>query len=129
MTALRAFRRPALWRGAWVAMIAATLIVCLVPMPPTTVSIEHFDKIEHLAGYFLLSAYAAMLFATRAALGRAMLGLLALGASIEVLQALLPWRSTDAFDMVANSIGVFAGALVAFTPLRGTLQWLDRRLP
>ena len=129
MTALRAFRRPALWRGAWVAMIAATLIVCLVPMPATRQPIEHFDKIEHLVGYLLLSAYAAMLFATRVAVGRAMLALLALGASIEVLQALLPWRSTDAWDMVANSIGVFAGALVVFTPLSGALQWLDRRLP
>lgn len=64
MTALRAFRRPRFWLGAWVAMLGATVIVCLLPMPAIAPRIDHFDKIEHAVGYALLAAYAAMLFAT-----------------------------------------------------------------
>ena len=129
MTALRAFRRPALWRGAWVAMLVATVIVCLVPVPLHAPDIDHFDKIEHAVGYALLAAYAAMLFATRRAMFAAALGLFALGLAIEGLQALVPWRSTDPWDLVANGAGIALGAGVGFTPLRAVLQWVDRALP
>jgi VanZ family protein len=127
--ALRAFRRPALWVGAWVAMLMGTVIVCLVPLPFEAPPIRHFDKGGHLAGYAVLSAYAAMLFATRRALVVAMFGVIVLGAVIEGLQALVPWRSMDPWDLVANTLGIALGALVALTPLRDLLQWLDRRLP
>ena len=115
-----------MWRGAWAAMLVSTLIVCLVPMPPHEPPIAHLDKVHHLAGYALLVAYAAMLFDTRRALGGAMLGVFALGVLIEALQALVPWRSMDPWDLVANTLGIVLGALVAFTPLRRTLHWVDR---
>lgn len=125
MSRLRAFRRPRLWLGAWAAMLAATVVVCLLPMPPIAPRIDHFDKIEHAVGYALLAAYAAMLFATRRGLLAACAGLVALGIAIEGLQALVPWRGADALDVVANTAGIAFGALLA---PRGVLQWLDRRL-
>ena len=129
MTPLREFRRPAWWLGVWIALQAATVAVCLVPIPPVSTRVQHFDKVEHLVGYAVLAAYAAMLFASRRALGLAAIGLIALGAIIEVLQSMTSWRSADGGDLVANALGVGLGMLVAATPLRATLQQLDRRLP
>ena len=59
--ALRSFRRPRLWLAAWFAMLALTLVACLVPLPPVPVAspLPHLDKAEHLFAYFCLSAYAA----------------------------------------------------------------------
>lgn len=129
MTALRAFRRPSLWLGAWIAMLLATVLVCVAPMPQIAPRVDHFDKIEHVAGYALLMAYAVMLFATRRALGMAAAGLLALGGLIEALQSMTSWRSADAADLLANALGVALGLGVAATPLRALLLAVDRRLP
>ena len=120
-------RRPRLWLGAWIAMLAATVVVSLLPMPSVPVHIENFDKIEHLVGYALLAAYASMLFA--APRWPAWLAVFALGIVIEGLQTLVPWRSGgDVADMLANGVGVLAGAAVARTPLRHALAWFERRV-
>jgi VanZ family protein len=128
VTSLRGFRRPAWWLSAWIAMLVATVVVCLARIPDIAPQVDYFDKIEHLVGYALLAAYAAMLFATRRALGAAALGLVALGVLIELLQSMTSWRSADAGDVLANATGVVLGMLVAATPLRSGLQWVDRRL-
>lgn len=122
-------RRPRLWLAGWIALQAATLVVCLLPMPAVPVAMAHFDKIEHLAGYALLAAYTVMLFPARRARWRGLAVVFALGAAIEALQSLVPWRSNDALDLVANAAGIALGALVAATPLRGALAWCDARLP
>ena len=124
---MASLRRPRLWLGTWLALMALTVIVSLLPMPRVPVSIDHFDKVEHVAGYAVLAGYASMLFARRRALAWA--AVFALGVAIEGLQTLVPWRSGgDVPDMLANAAGVMLGAAVAFTPLRGLLPWLDRRL-
>jgi VanZ family protein len=126
--ALRDFRRPRLWLLIWIVALKFGLIVCLVPLPAIAVP-SGFDKIEHALGYFVLAAYAVMLFDRGRPLAFAIAGLLAFGAMIEGLQALVPWRSAELMDWIANAIGVGLGALLVFTPLAATLQWVDRRLP
>jgi VanZ family protein len=126
--ALREFRRPRLWLLLWIIALKLGLIVCLLPLPAIAVP-SGFDKIEHAVGYFLLAAYAVMLFARGRSLGFALLGLLAFGALVEALQALVPWRSAELMDWVANAIGVVLGAGLVFTPASAALQWVDRKLP
>jgi VanZ family protein len=126
--ALREFRRPRLWLLLWIIALKLGLIVCLLPLPAMAVP-SGFDKIEHAVGYFLLAAYAVMLFARGRPLAFAILGLLAFGALVEGLQALVPWRSAELMDWIANSVGVASGALLALTPARAALQWLDHKLP
>lgn len=126
---MRVFRHPRLWLMLWWMLLALTLIVCLLPMPRLAPQVEHFDKFEHIAGHAALAAFAAMLYATRRALLKAGVGLLLLGLLIEALQALVPWRSADALDLLANAIGTLLGLALAMTPAARLLQWLDRRLP
>lgn len=126
--ALRDFARPRLWLRLWWLLLAATLLVCLLPLPPVPAPVSHFDKLEHGLGYAVLSAYAAMLFASGRSVLLAALGLCLYGGAIEGLQSWVPWRSTDPLDAVFNALGAALGALLWFTPAAGTLQWVDRRL-
>lgn len=125
--ALRPFRWPRRWLRAWFAMMALTVVVCLLPMPEVPLRVEHGDKLEHFVGYALLAAYAAMLFEAARARRLAYVAVLALGVLVEGLQTLVPWRSGgDPADMLANALGVLIGMTVAVTPLRHGLQRFER---
>ncbi|MFC4728362.1 VanZ family protein [Coralloluteibacterium thermophilus] len=124
------FVRPRLWSGLWVAALAATVAVSLLPAPYLGEAPQGSDKLGHLLAYALLSAYAMALFASVRGRVLAAAGLVLLGAAIEVAQGTLvpETRSMDAADAVANAAGVLLGALVALTPARDALVRLDRAL-
>ena len=50
------------------------------------------------------------------------------GAEFEGLQGLVPWRSADAADALANTLGAAAGAALAATRARDWLLALEARL-
>ena len=126
---LRPFRRPGVWIGLWLLAIALTAAVCLLP-PPAMAVPGGFDKLEHLAGYAFLSAWAVGLFAGMRGQCRAAAGLVALGAALEWAQgALTTTRSADPADALANALGVLLGLTLAATPAARWLQRLDARLP
>jgi VanZ family protein len=124
-----ALLRPRLWRALWGLAIVAVFVVCLLPgadLPPVP---EGGDKVEHFVTYLLLAWGAVQLFARPRPLLLALLGLVLMGGVIEVLQgALTVDRAADPADALANTLGVLAGAALRLTPLRWTLQRLDRRL-
>ena len=120
-------RHRRLWLGTWLAMIGAVVVVSLIPPPPLpAVAFNGIDKVEHVLGYFALSAMGCALFArmpTRARIGA---GLVAMGIGLEIAQGQLTvTRTPDVIDAVANSIGVLLG-LVA-TPMHRLLAWVDGR--
>jgi VanZ family protein len=127
MPALKPLRRPRLWLGLWCVAIAAVIVGSLLPatdLPPVPAGA---DKLEHFAGYGALAALAVQLFATRAALVRAGLGLAALGIVLEVLQSVLTvTRMMDGWDALANCLGVLAGLATVLAPWRDLLLRLDR---
>ncbi len=127
LPALRPQHRPRLWLALWGLALLATLVVCLLPLPAVAMPLPQADKLEHLLAYALLSAYAVMLFEGCVARRVALAGLVLFGLGIEGLQSLLPWRSAEWPDVLANALGVSLGALVA-TPLSDLLAALDRRL-
>ena len=130
-TALRDFRYPKLWLALWIVGMLLTVLACLIRLPesPLRVPVPHLDKIEHLIAYFVLSAWAAMLFATRRALLHAGIGLFGLGLAIEAAQSMLPWRSANLADALANLLGVLGGSALVLTPAARVLQRLDAWVP
>jgi VanZ family protein len=109
---------PALWRGAFWISVVAGVVLSLWPMPEKT---EHWfpfaDKFEHAIAFAVLVA-----FGTRAGYRiwpMLVLGLLALGAAIEVAQGFTPMRTAGLDDWLADAVGIAGGWLV--------VQALERR--
>ena len=125
--ALKPLRRPQLWLGLWWLAILLGLAISLVP-PPAVDAPRGSDKLVHLLCYGALAVGAVQLFATRAALLRVAVGLVALGVALELAQeAFTQSRMLDPRDAAANTLGVLLGLLVARTPLRDVLLKLDTR--
>ena len=78
------------------------------------------DKVLHFSAYFVLGAMAGGAIRRRGRVKWAVLGLILVGAAIELVQAFVG-RDTSFLDGVANGAGVIAGALLArfvLDPLR-----------
>ena len=120
------------WRTAWISLWAFGLALCvalslLPPVPGPAPMIPHLDKIGHALAYALLAWWAMGCFESTSARRRALLGLIALGATLEWAQgALTEDRMRDGLDMVANAVGVGLGtALGLWISLPG---WIEVRL-
>lgn len=128
LSCLKPLRRPRLWLGLWCSAIALVVLFSLAPAFVLPQVPTGGDKLEHYVSYFLLAAAAVQLFATRGALLRAGLGLVALGIALEIAQGLLTsTRQTDAYDALANTLGVLGGLATVLTPWRDLLLGHDRR--
>lgn len=128
MTPTSTLRWPALWWTLFGLAQAALLAASVLPIPIEPPSVEHWDKWGHLMAYLGLAALAMLVCRSPRRRGLALAWLLLLGALIEGLQGLVPWRSMEAADLLANAAGVALGGLLAFTPLRDGLIWLERWL-
>jgi VanZ family protein len=124
---LRTFRHPRLWLALWGVLIAGVIVGSLLPADELPVPpFAALDKLEHVFGYGMLSAYAMMLFARRRTQAWAAVGLVVLGIAIEVAQA--RWtasRSGDPSDVLADLVGVLAGSSIASTTWARGLQRID----
>ncbi|MDQ2703304.1 MAG: VanZ family protein [Pseudomonadota bacterium] len=118
---VKPLRRLPMWLALWFIGIAVVIVVCLVPgqdLPRFPVS----DKIEHAVAFALLAASAVQLFVRGPGLAMVAAGLLALGVGIEFAQATFTTtRAMELGDVIADAIGIGAGMLVAWTPLRDVL--------
>ena len=125
--AVKPFTRPQRWLGAWWTTVLAVVVGSMLPALLLPNVPEGGDKLEHLIGYALLSAAAVQVFATRAAVWRAAMGLVAMGVLIEVAQGTLTTtRSMDPFDALANTCGVLLGMATMWMPLRDALLRMER---
>ena len=125
---LKPLRWPRAWLGLWGLAILTIIVVCLMPPPPLPPLPDNSDKVEHLLGYFLLSAAAVQLFAGRRALWTVAIALVAMGIGIEIAQGLFTTdRAADPRDALANTIGVLLGMATLLTPWRDLLQRLEKR--
>lgn len=85
---------------------------------------EHFgDKVLHFTAYFGLGAMAAGAFKNRRPVVLSILGLIALGAGLEIVQSMVG-RNASIFDEVANTAGALSGGLIA----RFLVERLRRRV-
>jgi VanZ family protein len=83
----------------------------LTPHPPQAAELI-WDKAEHFTAYFGLAAMATLALGLRRALAWALLGVIALGGLLEILQGMLG-RDMELGDFIANTIGAVAGLCVA----------------
>jgi VanZ family protein len=125
---LRAFRRPWLWLGAWAFGWLLCIVLSLVHAPSLNVDVPEGDKLEHMLAYGLLAAWAVWIFAGARTQRRAALALFALGVAMEIAQGTLTdYRSMDAWDALADGVGILAGWWLGARRV-DVLQQLERML-
>lgn len=123
---LRDFRHPRAWLGVWIFGWVLCIVLSLLP-PISLGAPPDSDKVGHLIAYFVLSAWAVLIFRTRRAHWLAALALVGLGIAMEFAQALLTVdRMGDPRDAVADAVGVLAGVAIGYTPLATFLHRLDK---
>jgi VanZ family protein len=107
------------WRALFWLQFAAVTALMLVPQPPSAAD-TGWDKLNHVL------AFAGPMFAGLAASGRPSrtqvlalaAALLAWGGALELLQGLMPPRSAEWADWLADAVGVAAGAAAHALALR-----------
>lgn len=128
MAALREFKRPRLWLGAWAFGWLLCIVLSLIRPPQLGVDLPESDKIGHFLAYGLLSAWSVWIFSSRRSHLLSAIALVLLGIAMELAQgALTSDRMMDVRDAWADAIGVLIGQLFAFGPARSLLQKFEAR--
>ncbi len=101
------------WLGVWLFWPGVAVIAWgeLAPHPPDVSSIVGWDKAQHFIAYFGLAGMATLALGLRRVLVWALLGIIALGGVLEILQG-LTGRDADVFDFVANTLGALVGTML-----------------
>jgi len=123
---MRPLRRLTWWLLLGLLLVAGLFYLSL-DRPPAIMSANHMDKVGHLGYYLLLAYWFGCILQPRWfwQLGGS---LILIGALIEVLQGLTPYRSMDFNDWLADSIGVLIGLMLAFSPMGQAMLWVERRV-
>ncbi len=114
----------------WGAYASAVLLLGLVPMGPLPIpgTFVPQDKLVHavvFAGMAGLSLFAFAHVRKRAVLAFTLTT--AVGGLLELLQALVPYRSADWFDLLADGVGAGLGALLVSAVVRLRSRVTDPR--
>jgi hypothetical protein len=103
------------WRARWRAigwvLLIAIVVGSLLPLGRHA-GLGGLDKLEHFAGYGLLMFWFAALHAPARRPWIAV-GLVALGAALELAQGATGWRRADSLDLAAGVLGIACGWLLA----------------
>lgn len=104
-----AIKRVIVWIF-WIGFIA-TLIVTLMPSQSIPKSVIFWDKLQHSIAFFMLMLTGSMAYS--AYNKHIFFYLILYGASIEIMQEFFTKsRNGDAYDLVADTVGIFLGWLV-----------------
>ncbi|QBM28830.1 VanZ family protein [Hydrogenophaga pseudoflava] len=115
----RLLLKAAFW--AAVVLVGTLSLVPATELPAQVFNI--WDKAQHAGGFLLLALLGGLAY--QKPRGRVLFGLLVYGALIEVAQSATGWRNGDLFDLVADAVGVWLGALLLAMPL----PWSQRSRP
>jgi VanZ family protein len=113
-----------LWYLLGGLMLLLVGAVSLMPVPDVGVN----DKFSHLVTYFFLGGWFSLLATNRVSLGWTIVGLIAYGILLELLQGMTAYRYAEWGDVLANASGTMAGILLYFSPLPRLLRFIDRKL-
>ena len=123
-------RFPRLWLVlGWLFVILA-LLVCLAPAsaPGLGGLFAVNDKVEHAAGYMVLTLWFAGMY-PRSRYAWIAIALFSMGVVVEILQGWMSvGRNRDALDVLANSTGIAIGLSLALTVMDGWAQRIESLL-
>ncbi len=114
-----------LWTGIGVLMLVAVVVLSLADINQA-VTLQGLGKLNHVAAYTALMYWWGMVQPrSRVAWG---VGLMILGAGLELAQSMTPYRAMEWTDMAANLVGIALALLLLRTPAHRLLPIIDRKL-
>jgi hypothetical protein len=116
-----------LWLSLGWLLIALTVFFSLTSKPPQVMKFYQSDKLEHLLVYTILMLWFAQIYERRSYLFLVM-GFIAMGVSLEIIQGLGGHRTFEYSDILANATGVSFGWLLAKTRMANCLIGIKTRL-
>jgi VanZ family protein len=118
------FRR--LWFCAGLGIAVAIAVVCLMPGRNIPQIKLLSDKVEHALAFAMLAFWFGSILVRRDLLWLA-LALVVFGGLIELAQGMMRLgRHADLLDLLADSVGVVVGLLLALTPLGRWAGFIER---
>jgi VanZ family protein len=118
-------RFPRLWWATGWILLFGMIVSCLEP-PRYVPDLHVSDKLEHAGAYFLLTFWFGGLLLRRSYPLMA-LGMLILGALIEVAQGAMGWgRTEDFWDFAADAAGVCAALTLIYAGMGSWLVQVER---
>lgn len=96
--------RKRIFQGLFWLWFTAVWVLSMIPL--SVPDVPSGDKVGHFVSYGLLAWLAGNLEPNRL---RVWLGASLMGVVVECVQYLLPWRSFELLDMLANSTGALLG--------------------
>ena len=108
----------------WV-LVMVVIYLSLTPVP-LDIPVAESDKAGHVIAYAALMLWFSQLYCELPRRSFLALTLVALGIALEFAQRETGYRTFEIADMLADSIGVAAGWLVAPPRTLNVLTWLDK---
>ena len=102
--------------------VLTVIFLTLMPKPPSVPGFLSWDKAQHVIAYAGLMWWYRQSFSPQIGW---IVFMVVLGVGLECIQGMTDYRYFEYADMVANSLGVICGVLLAATPLGRTIIWID----
>jgi hypothetical protein len=115
------------YRAAGLIAILAMLALSTLPLGGGGPSLPYGDKLQHALAYLLMTSWFAQLVDGDDSRSWLASGLFGLGIGVEAVQSLLPWRSAEVADLIANASGIALGLLLTRGQGGRLLERLDAR--
>ena len=93
----------------WAGVVALSIVSVTPREHLPTISLDVWDKLQHVIAYGMLSGLGAQAYTAKKNLVHLFLGLVALGGVLEVIQQFVPNREAEFGDAIANAVGVGIG--------------------
>ncbi|MDD4930351.1 MAG: VanZ family protein [Gallionella sp.] len=116
------------WLAAGWLMAGLIVYLSLMPMPPTPLTFDHSDKLEHAFAYASLSYWLCQIYLSARSRLVVITAIIGLGVALEYVQGWTGYRSFDVMDMWADSAGALIGWGLACTPLGRLLSYIENCL-
>lgn len=109
---------PRPWRVLLVVLVAAVSWLAFTPDPPAAAD-TGWDKLNHVLAFAALAACGWLAWgAARGRVAGVVLGTLAYGVLVELVQMRIPGRTGEWPDLLADAVGVAAGLALVMTASR-----------
>jgi len=125
---MASFHYPRLWHTLGWLLVVLVVFLSLTTKAPVVLEVPGSDKVNHVVAYLVMMLWFSQLHREPRGQFWIGVGLIALGAGLELAQGLLMYRSADLLDGLANGCGVFAGRFLVETRLGSSLAFFDSQL-